>query len=205
MVVAGRQRAGRGRLGRTWVSPPGASLLASVLLRPGLDSARLHLVTAAVGLAAAEACEQVAGGSAELKWPNDVVVDDRKLGGLLAEVDGEAVVVGVGVNVNWPAEDLEPLAATALNHLAGTAVDDAALLDWLLSGVDGWYGRWDDVAAAYRRRCTTLGRRVRVELLAESFTGTAVDLDGAGNLMVDVGTTRRTVTAGDVVHLRDDP
>src|SRR5947207_861906 len=94
VVVADHQTAGRGRLGRTWVAPPGGSLLTSILLRPGLPHDRLHLVTAAVALAGVSAVDVVAGVRARLKWPNDLVVDDRKVAGVLAEADGGAVVVG---------------------------------------------------------------------------------------------------------------
>src|SRR4051812_27340870 len=101
-AVADHQTAGRGRLGRAWVAPPGASLLLSVLFRPDLAPERLHLTTAAVALAAAEACEAVAGVLPVLKWPNDLLVGDRKLAGVLAESRLPAVVVGIGLNVNWP-------------------------------------------------------------------------------------------------------
>ncbi len=103
VAVADHQTAGRGRLGREWVSPPGASLLASVLWRPELPVERLHLLTFAMGLAAAAACQRVARFRPGLKWPNDLVVDGAKLAGVLAEADLPVVVVGIGVNLDWPA------------------------------------------------------------------------------------------------------
>src|SRR5580692_10569135 len=121
VAVADYQRAGRGRLGRRWEAPPGSNLLVSVLLRPRLAVEELHLCTVAVALAASAACEQGAGVVPDLKWPNDLMVGDRKLGGILAEAlpagtsaadadDGTgrgstnapAVVVGLGLNVGWP-------------------------------------------------------------------------------------------------------
>src|SRR4051794_41904164 len=140
VAVADHQTAGRGRLGRTWVAPPGASLLLSVLLRPGLTTERLHLATAVVALAAAAAVDDVAGFRPGLKWPNDLVVDDRKLAGVLAEADlsdaaAPAVVVGIGINLNWP-DELPPEIATiavAANHVAGRPVDRDAVLDALLA------------------------------------------------------------------------
>src|SRR5439155_18288114 len=92
VVVADHQTAGRGRLGRAWEAPPGSSLLMTVLLRPALDAARLHLVTMAVALAAADACAEAAGFAPALQWPNDLVVQDRKLAGIIAEacVEGSA-------------------------------------------------------------------------------------------------------------------
>ncbi len=223
MAVADHQTAGRGRMGRSWVAPPGASLLVSVLLRPGpsFPAGHLHLLTASVAMAAADACGDLAGVELELKWPNDLVAAGpagRKLAGVLAEADVDgtsgrvrAVVVGIGLNVEWPAdlpEDLRDV-ATALNHLGGRSVDRVQLLGRLLQGLEGRYrqvtsgqaGR-QEVASEYRRRCATVGLPVRVELVDESFTGTAVDVSEEGHLLVDVGAGLRTVAAGDVVHLR---
>ena len=204
VAVAEHQQAGRGRLGRTWVAPPGASLLMSVLFRPDLPLDRLHLVVAAVALSAADAVDEVAGFRPDLKWPNDLLVGGRKLAGVLAERDGDAVVVGIGVNVNWPAELPDELRdiAVAANHVAGRPVDKAELLGTLLRVLAGRYGDWAAVARDYRRACATVGQRVRVELTDETFTGTAADITDDGHLIVDVGACLRTVTAGDVHHLR---
>jgi BirA family biotin operon repressor/biotin-[acetyl-CoA-carboxylase] ligase len=193
VAVADHQTAGRGRLGRTWDTQPEAALLVSFLLRPTLPGDRLHLVTAAVAVAAAAACEDVAGVRPELKWPNDLLVGDRKLAGVLAEADLPSVVVGIGINVRSA-----PDGAACL----GVEVSRDALLDRLLVHLGDRYGRWDDVAAEHRRRCSTIGRTVRVELADETFTGTAADVDADGRLLVDVGVCIRTVTAGDVIHLR---
>ena len=210
MAVADHQTAGRGRLGRVWVAPPGASLLVSILLRPSLPPDRLHLATAAVALSAAAALEEVAGFRPGLKWPNDLIVvgaggaPDRKLAGILTEIDGTAVVPGIGINVNWPAELPEELAsiATAANHVAGHDVDRDALLDAMLARLDALYGDWITVAKEYRRSCATLHRVVRVDLHDESFTGTAADVTDDGHLIVETDACLRTVSAGDVVHLR---
>ena len=197
VAVADHQSAGRGRLGRTWEAPPGASLLLSLLLRPDIAPDRRHLLTAMVALAAVDA---VAPAPATLKWPNDLVVDDRKLAGVLAEADGDAVVVGIGVNLNWPGD--VPAGGTSVNQLLGHPADRDAILDALLAGVAARYGHWDEVAREYRAKCATLHRTVRVELADETFTGTAADVNDDGHLLVDVGMCVRTVSAGDVVHLR---
>lgn len=215
VLVADHQTAGRGRLGRTWEAPPGASLLVSVLLRPALPLERVHLVTVAAGLAAAEACEAVAGVSPSLKWPNDLVVEQeggaRKLAGLLAEsvVEGgamSALVVGMGLNVSWPAEHL-PDGATALNQLTDRPVDRAAVLEAWLERFDARYRALpgDDGLADYRRRCSTLGHRVRVEVADGAVDGEAVDVTPEGHLVVETGSGRRTFAVGDVVHLRPIP
>ncbi|HEY1633745.1 MAG TPA: biotin--[acetyl-CoA-carboxylase] ligase [Acidimicrobiales bacterium] len=216
VVVADHQDSGRGRLGRAWVAPPGSSLLVSVLLRPELPLERLHLLTSIVALAAADACQAEAGVEVGLKWPNDLVVGLRKLGGILAETHLEgsrarAVVVGMGLNVNWgPLMQDTELAreAVALDHLVGHEVDRTRLLVAFLTRLEDRYRSLGDragqlgQAAEYRRRCTSVGRSVRVELAHETLTGTVADVTEEGHLLVDVGVCLRTITAGDVVHLR---
>lgn len=188
VAVADHQTAGRGRLGRRWEAPPGACLLCSALLRPALPVERLHLVTAMVGLAARDA---VAGlVEAELKWPNDLLVDGRKLAGVLAEVELPAVVVGIGLNVTW---------APPEGACLGPGVGRDEVLDRFLGALDALYGRWDDVAERYRAEVATVGQRVRVEPTAgPPFEGVAERVTPEGHLVVD----GRVVTAGDVHHLR---
>ena len=162
-----------------------------------------------MALAACQACESEAGVRPALKWPNDLVVGDgeageRKLAGVLAEVELPAVVVGIGVNVAWPAELPPELAgrATALNHVTGRDVSREALLERLLGRLEAMLSDWEGVAYEYRRRCSTLGRSVRLELAGGTVTGTALDVTDEGHLVVDAEGSRRTVAAGDVVHLR---
>lgn len=180
VIAADHQTGGRGRRGRTWESRPGASLLVSVVLRPVPA-----LVTLAAGVAAAEACEAATGTAVHLKWPNDVLSADGKLGGILSELVGDAAVIGLGLNLGWA-----PPGAACL----GPNVDREQLLAAWLTALD----QASDVLARYRKRCATLGRRVRVELPGESVEGTAVDVDAQGRLVVD----GRVISAGDVVHLR---
>ncbi len=214
VAVADHQSAGRGRLGRSWESPPGASLLVSVLLRPPLSPPNLHLCPTAVALAALEACGSVAGVEALVKWPNDLVVDDHKLAGVLAEVlpdvpggpAAAAVVVGLGLNIEWPGPpDVD---GTSLVQLSGRSISRDDLLGALLTAlerrrlalVDGSPGT--ALIAELRARCATLGRRVRVELASGSFDGTATDVTDHGLLVVDTLQGVREVAAGDVVHVR---
>ena len=190
VAVADEQHAGRGRLGRSWIAPPGAALLVSVLLRPELAPARVHLVT----LAAALALTDVVGEPARIKWPNDVVIDDRKLAGILAESDGAgAVVVGMGCNIDgaWFPPDLRDT-ATAI------AIERHELLVAWLRAYEARLGALDDVIVDATARSATIGRRVRVELAHEVFEGAARALTPEGYLVVD----GRVVSAGDVVHLR---
>jgi BirA family transcriptional regulator, biotin operon repressor / biotin---[acetyl-CoA-carboxylase] ligase len=203
VLVADHQTAGRGRLGRRWQAPPGSSLLVSVLVRPPVPLARAHLVTMAAGLAASDACQVVAGVRPGLKWPNDLVLDDAKLAGLLAEsvVEGDALralVVGMGLNVTAaPAEG-----ATALAHHTGDPVERRPLLDAWLSHLDARLDDLDGVLADYRPRCATLGRDVHVVLPDRELEGRAVDVTDAGHLVLDTATGRVDVTVGDVVHVR---
>ena len=209
VVVADHQTAGRGRLGRTWEAPAGASLLVSVLLRPDLRPDAVHLLTMAAGLAMADAVEAVAGFAPTLKWPNDLLAGSRKLAGMLTEaevVDGavRAVVVGIGVNVQWqefPPEIAET--ATACNLVAGHDVSRDALLDAFVERYGARLVDLDAVPEDYRARLGTLGQRVRIELADAAFEGDAVGVldDGSLEVLTDDG-SRRTVTAGDVVHLR---
>jgi BirA family biotin operon repressor/biotin-[acetyl-CoA-carboxylase] ligase len=194
VAVADEQTAGRGRLGRSWLAPPGAALLVSVLLRPRVSVERVHLVTIAAGLAAIDAVRELTRIDARLKWPNDVVVDDRKLAGILAEADGAgAVVVGMGCNLHgdWFPPELREIAT------ACGADRDELLVAWLRE-LDLRLDDLDAVIGDARKHSATIGRLVRVDLARETFEGVARDITPEGFLVVD----DRVVTVGDVVHLR---
>jgi BirA family biotin operon repressor/biotin-[acetyl-CoA-carboxylase] ligase len=200
VIVADHQSAGRGRLNRTWVAPPGSSLLMSVLLRPPTSG---HLAVCAVGCAAAAAC----GPPASLKWPNDLVVGQLKLGGILAEALGNvtAVVVGLGLNVLLPRDPVE--GSTALDQL-GPAPNIDDVLARILAELEPRYAalcanQTDALLTEYRNRCVTIGQKVRIEQAGEHWTGDAVAIDDDGALVVDrPGVGRVRVEVGDVVHLR---
>jgi BirA family biotin operon repressor/biotin-[acetyl-CoA-carboxylase] ligase len=210
VITAESQAAGRGRLGRGWSMPPRAGIAVSVLLRPGdhVSAAKLGWLPLLVGVAAVEAVRRIADVDAVLKWPNDVLVDGRKLGGILVELHGGAVVAGVGLNVSLREDELPVPTATSLT-LAGAAHGDRdPLLRALLRRLADGYGRWrdaggDPVASGLREtylvHCATLGREVRLDLPGgRSVTGTADDIDPDGRVVVD-GTA---YAAADVVHLR---
>lgn len=215
-LVADEQHAGRGRLDRTWVTPPGSSLILSVLIVGPPPPAGPHLWSVATALCARRALGELAGVEVGLKWPNDLVVgtgeDTRKLGGLLSEmVAPDRVVVGIGVNLAWPQGFPPELAgiATSLN-LLGAEVDRWTLAASLLGELGPMIDELSYSAVAgellmrsYRAACATLGQRVRVELADAVLVGTAVDVTDAGALVIeDDQRVRREVTAGDVVHLR---
>jgi BirA family transcriptional regulator, biotin operon repressor / biotin---[acetyl-CoA-carboxylase] ligase len=205
VVVADAQGAGRGRLGRAWWSEPGRSLLTSWLIRPALAVERWPTLTLVAGLAAARALIAAAGVEVRLKWPNDLLVGGRKLGGLLAEADGRgALVVGLGVNVRqteFPPE-LAGL-ATSVAAEAGRPVERAWLLAATLSGFGARMGAPEEALDEYRTLCDTLGKRVRIERAgAESLEGVARDLSPTGALLIESGREIVEIAAGDVVHLR---
>ena len=216
VVLADAQTEGRGRLGRSWHSPPGANIHLSVLLRPSLPARQVPLLTLALAVAAVDAVRGV-DVDAWLKWPNDLVVDTaagrRKLAGIACEAvthprgGGLAVVAGLGVDVNLRAADLPPELrelATSMRTLLGRDVDRAALVATILEQLAG---RYDDlqrtgprgILPAYRRRLETVGRRVTVDLGNRRIEGVAEDLGGGGELRVrlDDGGLE-TITAGDV-------
>lgn len=213
VVVAEEQTAGRGRRGRTWISPPGRNVTASVGLRPRLATADAWWLGLAAALAAHAACARVA--PVALKWPNDVVAaDGRKLAGLLLEtaVEGAALrhaVAGFGINVNWAAHELPPelaVSATSLAELAGAPVDRVGLLRALLDALEVEIDALEagrSPLERYRGACGTLDERVIVEMPDRRIEGRAIDLDAGGSLLVETADGRTVaVASGEVVRVR---
>ena len=213
VVVADEQTAGRGRLGREWVSAPGSGLWFSVLVRMPATAGR-GLLPLLAGVAVAEAVRRH-GVLAGLKWPNDIVIDGpaidgspgpRKLAGILAESDGEdAVVIGIGVNVNQTAVELPVPVATSL-LLEGASVSREELLVDILTGLHtGLTGLRRDGAGfaldSYRGLCLTIGREVVVTLPSgEVARGQATGVGDDGHLHVRTAEKTLSVAAGDVIH-----
>ncbi len=203
VVVAEAQTAGRGRLDRSWTSPPRAGLTLSVLVRPDLPPVRWPWLPLLTGLAVATALREQAGLEAELKWPNDVLVDDRKLCGVLAEVpEPGAAVLGIGLNVTTRADELPadaPTRPTSVALAGGSTTDRDTLMRAVLRSLGDVLADVDAARSVYRERCSTLGRSVRLQLPGDtSVEGVAQEVDDVGRLVVG-GTA---YGAGDVVHLR---
>ena len=211
VIVAEHQTAGRGRLDRTWETPARSALTFSVLLRPTGAAATWPWIPLLTGYEVSKAL-RAAGFDATVKWPNDVLIGERKVAGILVErvetAGGPAAVVGVGVNVGMTADELPVAEATSL-AIEGEAPDRTELLGLLLDTVWEGYVAWQEggeaatshLAASYAAACSTIGRPVRVDLPSgEALTGTATGIDPAGRLLVD-GTA---VSAGDVVHVRTE-
>jgi BirA family biotin operon repressor/biotin-[acetyl-CoA-carboxylase] ligase len=213
VVVAEHQSSGRGRLDRQWESPPRAGLTLSALLRPSVEVAHWGLIPLLAGLAVVEAVSAVAYVDATLKWPNDVLVDGGKLGGLLVELAGEAAVVGIGLNVSMREAELPVATATSL-LVAGGATDREPLLKELLRALSRRYQVWSaaggapaSVLPAYRERCETISARIELALPGGDIVrGTAIDVDDTGRLVVadDATGDERAWLVGDVTHVRKE-
>jgi BirA family biotin operon repressor/biotin-[acetyl-CoA-carboxylase] ligase len=203
LVAAGHQSAGRGRQGRTWVDRPGAALLCSVVLRPSWEQDRVGLVSLAAGAAMAEAASEVSPHEVRCKWPNDLMVGESKVGGILGEaatIDGRVghVVLGIGVNLD-PPEDVPGAGAIG-------DVDEEALLAEFLRRFRGMVeGSPDEILRRWRAVSATLGRHVRAATVGgDTARGVAADLDETGALLVDSADGRVRVAFGEIHHLGVD-
>lgn len=209
LVLAEEQTAGRGRLGRRWHAPPGSALLMSLVLHPCLEPAQAQRATMICSLGAVEAARLVAGPSVQVKWPNDLVIAGRKVGGILTELRAEGkalthVVVGLGINVNLDASRLPEVMvpATSLMAEAGGTVSRVALLCRLLEGIESRYLAMQEGWSPHeewRAHLSTLGTAVCVGTPDDLIEGNAVDVDPDGALIVESRDgTRHRVLAGDV-------
>lgn len=211
--VAEYQTAGRGRHGRTWTAPPRSQIAFSIGVDAGsLLPAAWGWLPLLAGVAAVDAVKATTGIQPGLKWPNDILVGDGKLGGILAEVASPdpIIVVGLGLNVTLTAEEAPDPRATSLLMLGSTMLDRSALLGSVLAELTARIDRWRTLGgpdpalqADYRKHSLTLGKQVRALLPGDrEIIGTATDLDELGQLHIDTGTQTVAVSAGDITHLR---
>ena len=214
-LLAGEQRGGRGRLGRTWWSPPGKSMSVSILLRPLIPAHRTPLVSLAAAAAMAAACRDGAEVEVRCKWPNDLLAGGRKVGGILGEASVSAgavdhVVLGCGLNVLQRAEDFPPAFRSLATSLAveGGRPEPFVLLRAYLSGLRSLYGSGGDALegrarSAYVPLCSTLGRAVRaVTTSGSTVEGVAREIGSSGELIVrDASGREHAVSFGEVEHL----
>ncbi|MGV1088626.1 MAG: biotin--[acetyl-CoA-carboxylase] ligase [Mycobacterium sp.] len=213
VLVAEHQTAGRGRHGRSWSAPARSQIAFSLGVDAGgLAPATWGWLPLLTGVAVVDAVAATTGIQPGLKWPNDVLVGDGKLGGILAEVASPhpVIVVGLGVNVTLTAEEAPDPRATSLLMLGSTMLDRNALLGSILAELTGRIDRWRTaqgpdagLVADYRARSVTLGTRVRALLPGDrEIVGIATDLDELGQLHIDTGAQTVAVSAGDITHLR---
>ena len=213
-IVAREQTRGRGRLDRSWQSPPDAGLYLSLLLRPTFALPAWPLITLMAALAVRDALVKTCGVSADIKWPNDLCVNDKKLCGILAETldtsAGGAVVLGIGINLTSEILPLVPSEATSIESVTGEKPHRERVLDGLLKSIAGKYELLNDAEGRehiIREWCAhssyAIGRRVRVILGDETFEGTTRGLESDGALRVETAAGRmKLVRAGDVTALR---
>jgi len=225
VLVAESQTAGRGRQGRGWSAPPRAGITVSVLLRPDVPSRRLGWLPLLAGVGLVEAVGRVAVVDAGLKWPNDTLARSAteegpygKCAGVLAEAVPPAVVLGIGLNVSQRVDELPPppvagsVPPTSLALIDAASTDRDPLLRAVLRRLADWYGRWVSAGGdadacglrdAYRECCLTIGAEVAVTLPGgDILRGQASDVDADGRLVVATAEGSRTVSAGDVIHVR---
>lgn len=214
VVVAESQEKGRGRLGRPWYSPPSLNLYLSVILRPKIPPHQASLLTLMAAVATADAVQEISGLLPLIKWPNDILLRDRKVAGLLNEIHSgmdrvHFVILGIGVNLNMDgklfSKEIRKV-ATSLKKEMGRAVSRKAFLQALLQKLEAWYEIFlkegaPPVLKAWRDRAQIKGRPVRVTSSGETLTGIAVDIDSDGDLILKTedGQQKRIVT-GDVEY-----
>ncbi len=203
VVVADEQTGGRGRLDREWSSPAGG-IWCSLLFEPDIPLAQAPVFTLAAAVATARAARSI-GVDATIKWPNDVLVGDNKLAGILSEMEGEAdrlswLILGIGINANISATEL-PDRATSIAEEAGSC-NRAEFTRKLLQEFHALRTDTETILPAWRDLSSTLGRSVRVETPNRTVRGTAVDVRYPGQLVVETDTGREIISTGDCEHLR---
>jgi len=216
VLIADRQTRGKGRLGRTWESPGGRNIYMSLVLRPELAPRDVTMLTILAAVAAARAVQKTTDGRVRIKWPNDLVVSDRKLAGILTEVRADPdrinlAVIGIGVNVNMLSTDFpEELRsiATSVRLAAGHPVSRNELIIQMLKDFEHWYGILmaegkRPLLDAWRKDSATLGRHVRVTMPDQTLSGVAEDIDDNGMLILKMRTGEcRHISAGDITFPR---
>ncbi len=221
VIIAQVQDKGRGRLGRTWESPPGVNLLLSVLLRPGVSPEKAPMITLFAAVAVARAIEKETGLCPRIKWPNDLELSGKKVCGILTEMSVESggketparveyVVIGMGLNVNMRTEDLPPQIAeqaTSIFAELGRTVQRARLARTLFDDLENIYedflhGKKDAIFKAWHERAQMRGEDVRVLLDERVLEGRVKDLDEDGALLLETKDGLRRILAGEVQWVR---
>jgi BirA family biotin operon repressor/biotin-[acetyl-CoA-carboxylase] ligase len=214
VVVAESQKKGRGRLGRKWFSPPLTNLYLSVILRPEIPPQQASLMTLMAAVATAGAILKFSGLQPMIKWPNDILLKNRKVAGLLNEIHSEMdrihfVVLGIGVNLNMDekmfSKEIRSL-ATSLKREMGQSISRKAFLQTLLEELEMWYETFlkegaAPIMKAWRDKAQIQGRPVKVTSFREVLLGTAIDVDSDGALILETKDgERKRVVAGDVIY-----
>jgi len=212
VVVAETQTKGKGRLGRSWSSPKHKGIYLSLILRPKISPAQSPVITLMVSSSICKAIQEVCGIEARIKWPNDILLQNKKLGGILTEINAEAdrvhfLIIGIGLNVNNDKNSLLP-GAVSLKEAQGCHFSRLNLAQEVLRKIEEDYFVFQKqgslaIIESWREYNSTLGKRVRVSSDSGQLEGIAVDIENDGGLLIrdDLGLTRK-VMAGDVTHCR---
>ncbi len=213
IVIAESQTRGRGHLGRTWHSPPGTGLYFSIILRPQLDPSDLPKITLVAGIAAAEAIEENTGLRPLIKWPNDILLEGKKVAGILAELYGNItspyVILGIGININTRRVEFPPELqeiATSLAIAGGQNISRANLMQAVLTHLGKWYelfkkGAFQPILDAWRKRCIIIGAHVGILSGEKELEGTVVDVDETGALLLrDQAGEIQRILSGEVIR-----
>jgi len=216
VVIAESQEKGRGRLGRNWFSPPLLNLYLSVILRPPIPPHQASLMTLMAAVATAQGIEEFSGLHPVIKWPNDILVKNRKVAGLLNEIHSETdrihfLILGIGVNLNMDgrmfSKEIRDV-ATSLKMEMGKAISRKDFVRRLLEILEKWYEVFlkeggKAILEAWKERAQIRGKQVKVSSFGETLVGRAIDVDSEGRLILETETgEQRRVVAGDVEYLK---
>jgi BirA family transcriptional regulator, biotin operon repressor / biotin---[acetyl-CoA-carboxylase] ligase len=216
LVLAEAQTKGRGRMGRSWHSPKGLNLYLSLALRPSCAAREIPWLGLTAAVALAKTIEQECGLSAKVKWPNDILIAERKAAGILTEAavhlgHVESLILGVGVNLNMNEKDFPPelrSTATSLMIESGKPVDRIRFLQQLLASLEAWYGTflqssYEEIRRAYLALFELLDQPVRIQQVDASIRGTVTGISPEGSLELRLpGGEAMTIYSGDVLQIR---
>ncbi len=216
IIIADRQEKGKGRLGRTWISPPGLNIYMSIILRPEIEPKDATLLTVLTSIACALALRGISGLKVVIKWPNDLMVSEKKLGGILTEVRSEperikTAVIGIGINVNienkdFPAEIRD--IATSIKNETGKYLSRSEIIIRILKEFEAWFNVFKSKGSRpllekWKQLSSTLGKNVKVAIGDSTVSGLARDIDEEGMLILELKSgSLRKISAGDVTILR---
>lgn len=216
VIISDSQEKGRGRLGRSWVSPPGVNIYMSIMLRPRIGPGDATLLTIMTAVACTKALRRATGLHISIKWPNDLIVYDRKLGGILTELKIArrrivCAVIGIGINVNIDTKDFPReirKIATSIKNESGKAFAREVLVAEILNEMNGWYAvlnalQRQALISEWQRLTSTLGKRVMVIAGEDTYTGLAETIDNEGMLILRLASgERKRISSGDLTVMR---
>ena len=214
VIIAENQTSGKGRLGRSWTSFPGRGLYLSIILRPSISPSKGSGITIAAAVALSNTLDEYGIKNHEIKWPNDILLNGRKVSGILTEMKGDAdkidfIITGIGINLNTRPEDypsdIKKIAASAADS-KGEDIDRCAFLQSLLRNFERYYlkflnSRFPEILEIWKKKASIVGREIKVSLIDETFTGTVKGINAEGFLIVETGTGERLINSGDINYI----